>query len=245
MVVKCIVSYDGSNYCGWQVQPNLLTIQGEIERVLSMIMNRSVSIVGSGRTDSKVHALGQVFSFVHDKEMSCIQLKTAMNRLLPKDIRILSVSEVSDNFHARFDAIHKRYDYYVSFDMENPFIRHYMAIINQPLDTCAMQEAAHVFLGTHDFTSFTSAKIHQEKNRVRQVTRCEIVAYENYLQMIFEGDSFLRYQIRMMAAVLIEVGLHRLTCDEVKKMLEACDKHACRYKADPCGLYLVSVDYKE
>ena len=245
MVIKCVVSYDGSQYCGWQVQPHLATIQGEIERVLSMILNHPISIVGSGRTDTKVHALGQVFSFVSDRDLTPDQWKTALNRLLPKDIRIVSASAVSDDFHARFDAVHKRYDYYVSFETENPFVRNYMAIDRGELDIEAMQEAADVFLGVHDFTSFTSAKIHQDKNRVRHITRCEMVRHEKYLQMIFEGDGFLRYQIRMMAATLLEVGHHRLSASDVKDMLDACDKHACRYKADPCGLYLVSVDYKE
>lgn len=244
MVVKCVVSYDGSCYCGWQIQPNLPTIQGEIEKRLSMILNHPVSIVGSGRTDTKVHALGQVFSFINDKAITPSQLMTALNRLLPKDIRILSACEVSEYFHARFDAIHKRYDYYVSFETTNPFIRNYMGVESN-LDIEAMQQAAQVFLGTHDFTSFTSAKIHQDKNRVRTVTRCEMTVHDQYLQMIFEGDGFLRYQIRMMAATLIEVGHHRITKDDVKEMLEACSKHVCRYKADPCGLYLVRVDYKE
>lgn len=244
MVLKCTVSYDGTQYKGWQVQPGLKTIQGEIEQVLSKIHNHSVSIVGSGRTDTHVHALAQVFSFESELELDEKQIFNKLNRMLPKDIRILKVEKVNDNFHARFDCIWKRYDYLCSTDPLNPFIQNYMAHSHQKFDLDKMRQAASSFLGTHDFTSFTSAKIHEDKNRVRTMTRLDIIEHPNHIQMIFEGDGFLRYQVRMMAQTLMEVGLHRLEPEKVKEMIEAKDKHCCRYKADPCGLYLVEVHYE-
>lgn len=244
MAIKCIVSYDGTQYKGWQVQPGLKTIQGEIEQVLSMIHNHPVSIVGSGRTDTHVHALAQVFSFQSELELEPEQYQNKLNRMLPKDIRILKAEKVSDEFHARFDCIWKRYDYLVSTDPYNPFTQNYMGKCFNELDIDKMQEAAKCFLGTHDFTSFTSAKIHEDKNRVRTITRCEIIRHPSHIQMIFEGDGFLRYQVRMMAQTILEAGLNRLEASKVKEMIEAKDKHVCRYKADPCGLYLVEVHYK-
>lgn len=244
MAIKCTVSYDGTQYKGWQVQPGLKTIQGEIEQVLSQIHNHPVSIVGSGRTDTHVHALAQVFSFQTELTLEAEQFKSKLNRMLPKDIRILKAEKVSDDFHARFDCIWKRYDYYVSTDVLNPFTQNYMAQCSYPLDIEKMKEAASYFLGTHDFTSFTSAKIHEDKNRVRTMTRCDIIKYPSYIQMIFEGDGFLRYQVRMMAQTIIEAGCNRLEPSKIKEMIEAKDKHCCRYKADPCGLYLVEVHYE-
>lgn len=245
MVIKCVVSYDGFDYCGWQVQPQAKSIQATIEEALATIHNQAIKIVGSGRTDTKVHALGQVFHFESEMEMSEQQWIYALNRLLPHDIRINKVIFMPDNFHARFDCISKRYEYYVSFDKFNPFVDRYMAIEARPLNVEAMKEASQMFLGTHDFTTFTSCKIHKEKDRVRTITTCQIEFINNGLKMIFVGDGFLRYQVRMMAATLLEVGVGHLSAKEVLDMLEACDKHACRYKADPQGLYLVEVNYKE
>lgn len=244
MVLKCTVSYDGTNYKGWQIQPDCKTVQGEIENVLQKIHGKRIEVAGSGRTDTHVHALGQVFHFETDKEMRTDQWKHKLNCMLPKDIRIQAVERMNDDFHARFSCISKRYDYLVSWNMDDPFIRHTKAVVKKKLDVEKMKEASSVLLGTHDFTSFTSSKIHEEKDRVRTITRCEIIEHEDYVQMIFEGDGFLRYQIRVMAQCLIEIGNHKLTKEDFKSMLEACDKHVCRYKADPCGLYLVQVNYE-
>ena len=118
-----------------------------------------------------------------------------------------------------------------------------MCVEKRKLDTDAMKEAAMVFVGTHDFTSFTSSKIHEEKSRVRTISECSVHVFDDHIQLIFRGDGFLRYQVRMMAQTIIETGLHHLEVKDVKRMLDACDKHACRYKAAACGLYLVEVNY--
>lgn len=245
MVVKCIVSYDGFNYCGWQIQPHANSIQACIEKALAIIHDQEIKIVGSGRTDTKVHALGQVFHFESDVVMSEERWVYALNRLLPHDIRILEVSFMSDSFHARFDCISKRYEYYVCFNKLNPFVDRYMAMESRPLDIQQMQAACLHFVGTHDFTSFTSSKINKQKDRVRTISTCAIEEIDQGLKMIFIGDGFLRYQIRMMSATLLEVGIGHLTPNDVLCMLEAKDKHVCRYKAEPQGLYLVEVNYKE
>lgn len=244
MVIKCVVSYDGTNYKGWQIQPNLKTIQKEIEDVLAKLHScERIEITGSGRTDSHVHALGQVFHFESNLEMSEKDWCFRLNRLLPKDIRIKDVSFESDDFHARFSCVSKRYDYYISIEHDNPFVRNYMCIEKRKLDIEAMKEAAHVFEGVHDFTSFTSSKIHEEKSRVRNISECSVCEHEKYIQLIFKGNGFLRYQVRMMAQTIIEAGLHHIEPNDVERMLVAENKHVCRYKADPCGLYLVEVNY--
>ena len=244
MVIKCIVSYDGTNYYGWQEQPGLSTVQKTIQDVLSKIHSgKDISIAASGRTDAHVHALGQVFHFESELQMNKEQWKYKMNCMLPKDIRIIEVSFENDDFHARFSCKSKRYDYYISTDELNPFVRNYMAIEKRKLDIEMMKEAASIFVGTHDFTSFTSSKIHEEKSRVRTISECSVHVFEKYIQIIFRGDGFLRYQVRTMTQTILEVGLHHIELSDVIKMLEAKDKHVCRYKADPCGLYLVEVNY--
>ena len=240
---KVVVAYDGSQYHGWQTQRKGHSIQEQIELVLKTILKSDCEVFASGRTDAKVHALGQVFHFDSSIAMEANAYVKAMNALLPKDIRIQSVEEVEENFHARFDAISKRYDYYLSSDANNPFIQNFMGIEKKQLDVEAMQKCASVFLGTHDFTTFTSTKIHPEKSRVKTITRAEILQEGNVLHFILEGDGFLRYMVRMIVATLIEVGKHTLNAQEVATMITQKDKHLCRFKADPQGLYLVSVKY--
>lgn len=244
MVIKCVVSYDGTNYKGWQVQPGLITVQKVIQDVLAkMHSGNHVEIAASGRTDAQVHALGQVFHFETNIQLPCDQWKYKLNCMLPKDVRIQDVSIEKDDFHARFSCVSKRYDYYISLNENNPFVRNYMSIEKRPLDIKQMELAAKVFEGTHDYTSFSSGKIHEEKSRIRTITEVSVHKYDEHIQLIFKGDGFLRYQVRMMAQTIIEAGLRHIEVEDVRRMLEAKDKHVCRYKADPCGLYLVEVNY--
>lgn len=242
---KVIVSYDGTNYNGWQKQPNGKSIQAEIENALAYMHRREVEIVASGRTDAKVHAIGQVFHFDSERNLSDDKWQQALNSLLPSDIRIKQVEVVNDDFHARFDAISKRYEFYITNDINNPFYENYMAKDKTKLDVEAMKEAAKIFVGTHDFTSFTSNKIDPRKPRTKTITKLEVIDYNDYVKLVFEGTGFLRYMVRMLSQTIIEVGKHRLTIEQVETMLKACDKHACRYKGQAQGLYLVSVSYKE
>lgn len=240
---KVTCAYDGSRYRGWQRQTNANSIQEVIEATLTKLHKYPIEITASGRTDAQVHATGQVFHFDSEKEITPDHWKQAMNSMLPSDIRIQQVEKVEDTFHARFSAVSKRYDYLVSQEVDNPFLQNYMALIKQELDLEKMQECAKVFLGTHDFTSFTSAKIDPRKPRTKTITRLDVIQEGNHIRMIFEGSGFLRYMVRMIAQTLIEAGRQRISKEEIEEMLDKQDKHVCRYKAVPCGLYLVSVTY--
>lgn len=242
---KAIVSYDGSQYGGWQKQLNAHSIQEEIEKAMHRIHGHDVIVCASGRTDAMVHARGQVFHFDSDKDIDGERWRRAINSLLPNDIRIQEVCKVRDDFHARFDALGKRYDYYVTQDVLNPFLEHYMAKDHMKLDVEYMNQCAGVFIGTHDFTSFTSNKIDPRKQRVKTITRLDVFEEENCIHMIFEGDGFLRYMVRMLAQTLIEAGKHKISREEIQNMLDAKSKHVCRYKAVPQGLYLMHVSYEE
>lgn len=245
MRLKATVSYDGSGYAGWQRQDNALGIESIIMDVMERIHHHPVEITGSGRTDAGVHAIAQVFHFDSELKMSKEQWRRAMNALLPADIRIQDVEKVREDFHARFDAISKRYDYYLSYDVDNPFLQRYRAFYRGRLNIERMKECAALFVGTHDFTSFTSSRIDPRKSRVRTITMCAIEETADGLHFRLEGNSFLRYMVRMIVGTLIEAGRYRLSVQEVKAMLEAKDKEACRYKAPGSGLYLVEVRYPE
>lgn len=240
---KVVVAYDGSKYKGWQRQLNTNTIQAEIESALYMIMQSEVTICASGRTDALVHAVHQVFHFDSLKQIDITNFVYTLNAVLPKDIRMKSIQEVSDDFHARFDATKKRYDYLISEDMENPFIENYMYKSRQVLDHEYMQECTNVFLGKHDFTSFSSHKIDPRKSKIKIIYRIAIIRHEKNIQIIFEGDGFLRYMVRMLAQTLIEAGRHTLNKNQIQAMLKQKDKHACHLKAKPQGLYLMDVCY--
>lgn len=245
MRLKATVSYDGSGYAGWQRQDNALGIESIIMDVMERIHHHPVEITGSGRTDAGVHAIAQVFHFDSELKMSKEQWRRAMNALLPADIRMQDVEKVREDFHARFDAISKRYDYYLSYDVDNPFLQRYRAFYRGRLNIERMKECAALFVGTHDFTSFTSSRIDPRKSRVRTITMCAIEETADGLHFRLEGNSFLRYMVRMIVGTLIEAGRDRLSVQEVKAMLEAKDKEACRYKAPGSGLYLVEVRYSE
>lgn len=243
--LKVICAYDGSAYQGWQRQSNADSIQAVIEDMLSLMHKHHVTITASGRTDARVHALGQVFHFDTEKELDAFHWKAAMNSMLPKDIRIQRVEAVDHSFHARFSAIAKRYDYLISNQVDQPFYQRYMALERSFPDMDYMRECASVFIGTHDFTSFTSAKIDPRKPRVKTIYQLTVQSKGDHICISFIGNGFLRYMVRMIVQTLIEAGKHHISKADIIDMLESESKHACRFKAEPQGLYLMEVCYNE
>lgn len=244
MRMKATVAYDGTDYAGWQKQDNAQGIQTIIEDAFAKIHKEPTDIVASGRTDAKVHAYGQVFHFEGKHAMTGQQYEQALNTLLPDSIRIVKVEEVDDDFHARFSAKKKRYDYRCTYDTTDPFAYRNKLVLTYPLDVSAMREGAQYLLGTHDFTSYCSSRIEPEKPKIKTIDSIEIVEEGNDLRFVFIGNGFLRYQVRMMTATLLEVGKGKITPETVKEILEQKNKEACRYNAPAHGLVLMKVDYE-
>lgn len=243
MIIKCTVAYDGYNYAGWQKQENALGIQTIIEEALEKIQKSPVEIVASGRTDAHVHALGQVFHFQSEIAMQPWQYVKAMNALLPQDIRIQSAKIAPEDFHARFSCKSKQYAYIATYDVTDPFAYRYKAPLYQKLDMEKMLEAASYLIGEHDFTSFSSSRIDSRKPRIKNVCMIEIRNKGKDVHFLFEGNGFLRYQVRMMTGTLIEVGKQKIQPLDVQHMLLEKNKEVCRYNAPPQGLYLMKVRY--
>lgn len=243
MRFKATVAYDGHAYAGFQKQSNGLGIQSILEEALEKIIGIPTPIVASGRTDAKVHALGQVFHFDGPANIHPYGYYNALNTLLPKDIRIIAVEEVPDDFHARFWAIQKHYEYIITQERDNPFVYPYKHFVWRSLNLEVMKQGAHYLEGTHDFTSFCCAQIDPRKSRIKTISKIEIIKQGQDIHIHYYGNGFLRYQVRMMSAALIALGEGKITLEQFQEILEAKDKHACRFNAPAKGLYLVEVKY--
>ena len=241
----CTVSYKGTNYQGWQKQIAAPTIQGEIERVFSQILNTCINIQGSGRTDAGVHAQKQYFHFDYDKELVLDKFRYSVNCLLPKDILITDVKVVSDDFHARYSAKGKTYTYLIRFGERNAFNFEYEANIPQPVEIDFLIKALKMFEGKHDFKDFTS-KEEDEDNFVREIYSVETTYIEQAKQFLvtFKGNGFMRYMIRNMVGASIAVASGKEDLSFISYHLSNKEKREIiSYKASPEGLYLVDVNY--
>lgn len=243
MRVKCIVSYDGSKFHGFQVQDKERTVQGEIQKALKKINEKDVIIHASGRTDAKVHAVHQVFHFDTDKNLPSQQWKRAINHFMPNDIYIVDACYVDETFHSRYTAIKKEYRYYLSTKEYNPFETNYIYQYGRPLDVELMREAAQIFIGEHNFASFCTYD--QYGNTIRTLYEIKIEENNGIVSLIFVGNGFRRYMVRHLVGGLIQVGAGRISKEILLEMLESCGKKKCLFKAKPQGLYLQEVYYEE
>ncbi|MFM8392362.1 MAG: tRNA pseudouridine(38-40) synthase TruA [Acidobacteriota bacterium] len=209
MKYRAVLAYEGTAYAGWQWQSNLPTIQGEIERVLGLLNGAPVVAHSAGRTDTGVHAVGQVISFDLDREWAPSILRKAINGNLPQDIRILEVGLVEDGFHPRIDARSKTYRYQmVTAPVLSPFLRRYAFHYPYELDRERLVRHAAELIGRHDFRGFTVADC-EVKTTVRTIRAVELRENEDTLTIEFTGDGFLRYQVRTMVAALLEMNTDR------------------------------------
>jgi tRNA pseudouridine38-40 synthase len=244
---KITIQYDGTNYHGWQIQPNGITIQAELARALSLLDHRPVTVHGAGRTDAGVHAEGQVASFFLEREFEPAKLRDAINGNLQRDIRIVDVEFVNDDFHARFSAREKSYCYKIwTGEVMSPFERHYALYHRHTLNVEAMRKAASALIGTHDFSAFTVADS-QVESHVRTLKRLEIqVETEPTGERILlsvAADGFLRYMVRTIAGSLIEVGRGFRPIEDLVEALASGDRAKAGQTAKPHGLTLMRVDY--
>ena len=241
-----VVSYRGTNYCGWQKQvvSKLPSIEESIEKVFSRLLSSEIKIYGSGRTDAGVHALGQTFHFDSTKELDESRFMHSINELLPKDIRVLEFKKVSDDFHARFSAIGKTYIYKIrSAKVSNAFKSDLEYTLGQKLDIEKMKEAAQVFVGEHNFQNFTS-KEEDEQKFSRNIGDISIKVDKNDIEISLTGNGFMRYMVRMIVGNLIQVGLAKLTAKDIEIALKNPVRKPSSYKAPAHGLYLKEVIYK-
>lgn len=243
MRIKCIVTYDGTHFYGWQIQPDKRTVQEEIQKAIYKITHEEVTIHSSGRTDAGVHAVGQVFHFVINKEIPEKQWIRALNNFLPEDIYIKDSFIVDESFHARYSAKKKEYRYLVSTKPYNPIERLYVYQHNRPLDIEAMRECAQIFLGEHDFASF--CVFNGLGDTIRVIETIDIQEEDGIVTMRFVGNGFRRYMVRLISGALIQVGSHWRTKEFVEDLLNSKGKKKCLFKAKPEGLYLQEVYYEE
>ncbi|SEU01544.1 tRNA pseudouridine38-40 synthase [Salinibacillus kushneri] len=243
--VKCTVQYDGTFFSGFQIQPDRRTVQGEIEGALQrMHRNRFIRIIASGRTDTGVHARGQVFHYDSDLNLSEDKWKKALNSLLPDDIYIAAVEKVSDDFHARFDVKVKEYRYQILNQKEpDLFNRYYHWHVNQSLNVENMKEACRNIMGTHDFTSFSSTKTTIRGDKVRTMYNVDCLQEGNRIAIQVEGSGFLYNMVRIITGTLVEVGQGKKKAEEIPAIIEQKDRALAGLTAPPQGLFLWKVTY--
>lgn len=242
MRFKCECSYDGSSFKGFQVQKNGNTIQSEIEKALKKITNEDIKIYASGRTDSGVHAMGQVFHFDTNCNINASGVKRALNSYLPSTIHINDVEEVDSDFHARFSAIKKEYHYLINFGEYNPIRRDYeYQYPYKKIDRSLLEEASKLFIGTKDFRSFT--KNQDLDNTVRTIYSIDFIWDKDLLTIKIVGNGFMQNMVRIMVAMWLEVARGRYTLEELNDIMEKKDRTFAPKTAPSCGLYLYKVYY--
>jgi tRNA pseudouridine38-40 synthase len=241
---KLTIAYRGTEFSGWQRQTAKRTVQGCIEDALEKIWGVKISLQGSGRTDTGVHALGQVASFNAPRRHAAVDLLRALNANLPRDVRIVKCRLVSPAFHARFDAKGKTYRYLIwNRLVQDPFTLDTHYHVPRPLDLPAMRRAARLLLGQHDFASFTSNPGYERESTVRTMRRVSVVRDGTALVFHFTADGFLYRMVRNLVGALVKVALGKITVDDFGKILKARSRSAAPETAPACGLYLMNVTY--
>jgi len=236
------LSYDGTRYHGWQVQPNGISVQGELQRGLSLLLRQPVAVTGAGRTDAGVHARMMVAHFDTETDIDCPQLAYKLNKLLPRDIAVQQVKPVADDMHARFSARARTYYYYIH-TQKSPFLCHYSCQMHYQLDFSLMNQAAALLLEYDDFGAF--CKSHADvKTTLCTVTKAEWRSLADG-QWVFEisANRFLRNMVRAVVGTLIEVGRHRLTLDAFRRVIETGRRTEAGESMPANALFLQSIEY--
>jgi len=249
---KLTIAYDGTDFHGWQFQANKPTIQGEIVSVLRRLTQENTQLLGAGRTDAGVHALGQVGSFRTQSSLSAAEFQRALNALLPQTIRIVAAEEKGPDFSARWSASGKIYRYRIYRGrVVPPMLWRYVLHYPFPLNEDAMKEAAARFIGVHDFSSFAastgSEDDDKERNMEREIFSTDVKRTDDQEELWFtvHGRSFLRYMVRKMVGCLFEVGRGKLAPEDIDKLFALKDRSKSGPTVPPQGLFMVSVDHDE
>ena len=240
---RCVCAYDGGHFAGWQSQAGANAVQDVIEARLAEIFGAPVRIHGSGRTDAGVHALGQVFHFDAEWRHGPEKMLAAFRIGLPAAIQVKSVRAVAADFHARFQAKGKRYEYRIDLGDPDPFTRPYCWPVFRPLEVAAMRAAAEVLRGRHDFRAFTALNGPAREDTVRELRRLDVTRRGRLVRIVAEADVFLYKMVRSLAGVLVAVGEGKLTPKDVRGILASRERTAAVQTAPPQGLFLVRVFY--
>ena len=249
MNYKLTIQYDGTDFHGWQVQRDGRTVQGELARVLTLLEGSAVVVHGSGRTDAGVHAEGQVASVQLKREFEPDKLRNALNGNLPRDVRVIEASAVSDDFHARYSARGKSYVYRIfNAPVMSPFWHRYALHEARRLDSELMRKAARLFLGEHDWTAFSAAQT-DAITRVRTITGLEVTEQWDergrgrLIEIKASADGFLRYMVRSIAGTLLAIGRGEMEAEIITRAIDHRDRSLVGATAPAHGLTLVKVDY--
>lgn len=242
--IKLTVAYDGTHYCGWQIQKNGITVEEVLNQTLSKFFKQDITVIGASRTDSGVHAMGNVAVFDADVTMPPDKISYAINNLLPNDIRIQQSEEVAADFHPRYCDTRKTYEYSIyNAQFPNPMVRLYSHFVYFHLDEEKMQQAANYLIGEHDFKSFCTPKEGVE-NTVRTIYEIKVRREGNMVRIRINGNGFLYNMVRIIVGSLLKVGMGMFPPEQMKEILEAKDRTKAGHKAPACGLALLEVEYR-
>lgn len=243
--IKLKIEYDGTPFVGWQKQNNGPSVQGVIEKALKTALREEITLFGSGRTDTGVHAYGQIAHFDTNMSVDCFRLRESLNALIrPYPISIHLVEHVSDTFHARFDAKERTYLYRI-LNTVNPPALEYNRVwwFKYPLDVEKMNQAAQLLVGKHDFSTFRASEC-QAKSPIKTLNYINVTSVgQGHIEMVVKARSFLHHQVRNIMGTLVNVGCGKWTVDDFQKALEACDRRAGGQTAPAQGLYFVHIEY--
>lgn len=243
--IKLVVAYDGTNYCGWQIQPKDSTIEGILNEKLSSLLDEQITVIGASRTDSGVHALGNVAVFDTGTKIAGERIARALNQRLPDDIVIQSSEEVPGDFHPRYQDTRKTYEYTIyNAAFDNPVTARHHHFVYVPLDFQRMCEASQYFLGEHDFLSFSTTGS-PTKTTVRTIYECEVRQEGQYITMRVTGNGFLYNMVRMMAGTLISIGRGRREPKWIGELFEAPKRGKAGPNAPAKGLTLIKIRYMD
>lgn len=242
--IKLVLSYDGSGYHGWQRQNNAITVQGVIEEKIHLMLGEAVALIASGRTDAGVHAIQQVCNFKTVSDISPAEILRGLNSLLPDDILVKRAEYVSLEFHARYSAKKKAYEYRI-LNREEPdvFLRNYIWHIRRPLNTEDMSRCLSLLEGRHDFSAFRSSGS-GNRDPFRSVSMASLYSLEGgVLRICLQADGFLRHMVRNIVGTVVDAGLGKTTPMEFKEILASGERRLAGVKAPSRGLFLVQVEY--
>ena len=237
------IEYDGTDYCGWQIQPNAVTVQEEIEKAIFTLTGEKCSVTGSGRTDSGVHALGQIAHFDTNCSIPAERFAPALNQFLPDGIKVVESYEVSADLHARFSAKRKTYQYKIYISKHpRPLFERYFARVDYELDADKMNEASKRFIGEHDFACFLASGS-EVKDTVREIYSARVERVGNEITFTVCGNGFLYNMVRIMVGTLVKVGSRKLKVEDIDNILASKSRENAGFTMPPQGLTLVSVEY--